>query len=142
MCFILLNISTFAADNNISKETANIADYVLGENGLKILPNNHHGQTLTRAEMIDILIDFTNVADVKCAQYLFSLSEGSTNKRIIKYEDYPVSQDKENCIRRLIASGILPGDSLIYPDKLCTWNEAAMWIVRVVDRVNISKSYG
>ncbi|MBQ4630287.1 MAG: S-layer homology domain-containing protein [Clostridia bacterium] len=147
MCFILLFNSIFISYDSAAKKidiTENdVISYVLGENCLDVLPDGKHdNDTLTRGEMIEILIKYTNVNDDYKGALLYSLGLYERYHPFLEYGDYHSDTQKEEGVRRLNHIGILPNVFLIYPEKLCTWEDAITMIVSVFDRYNLSESYG
>ena len=122
MCFILLFNSIFISYDSAAKKidiTENdVISYVLGENCLDVLPDGKHdNDTLTRGEMIEILIKYTNVNDDYKGALLYSLGLYERYHPFLEYGDYHSVTQKEEGVRRLNHIGILPNVFLIYPES-------------------------
>ncbi|MBQ4526872.1 MAG: S-layer homology domain-containing protein [Clostridia bacterium] len=142
---IFTNVPLFKPQTQIAyanEPEADIIEFVLGKDCLNILPQNHNKSTLSRGEMVDILIRFTNVSDDYKAALMNDVTDVELYGDVFEYADYHVDPQKEELVRRLKVLGILPGGFLLYPDKLCTREEAFRMIISVWDRTRKAYLYG
>lgn len=133
--FLCIPYSSYAGDiarveGELSKINSFMSNNIIQDEGSA----SHSSQAITRSELIDMLIDYTNINDVYVAESLYTIASSERRTKSLMYEDYHVSTEKELLIRRLITIGAIPNDYLIYPDKLCTWDEAVTWIMSTIDR--------
>lgn len=114
------------ADGEMDNEV--VIHKVLGEEGMNIISSSEN-ETITRAEMVDILTQFTQIGNDKIySLFLYSNMDSS----IIYFSDWMQDENKAPYISRLICSGIIEGcgEDRFEPDRECTYIEMLTFIVR------------
>lgn len=127
LAFLLIT-STVSA-NTLKKEEIKIAESILGEDGLHIVETIDR-ETITRAEMVDILMNFMSLPD-RISEYKEKTFKDS-DLFDVPFTDWNVESEKKQSVSWLCDIGIIRGDdfNIFRPDAPCTYAESITFIER------------
>jgi len=145
-CILIIN-NVFTTDISLAKRDftteESVISYVLSSKCLDVIPDNDTSSVVTMDQIINILIRFINADDEYKSALMYGLGEdGRSVYNVYEYADYHSTNEKEELVRTLMAIGVLPNEFMIYPNRMCTWEQAIEFITAVFDRNNLSKGYG
>lgn len=136
------NVTIYAYDEELV-----IAQSVLGENGLNIMDTNADTKYMTRAEMAEVLLNFTQICNDDVFLQLNDIKYPPSYDfypdelyGIWPISDWEVPNEMVTQIQRLCRFGIIQGngEDKFYPDNFCTYNEAITFIVRSLGWTNLA----
>jgi len=143
---VIVLILSGTASASMEYDGNSLYQTVIGNTGLKISDITNY-DLITRAEMIDIVINLTQIQkeDIYHAKYFSRFDKDSIS--IIDsmlFDDWVPTKDKEELVKRLYECQIIIGcgDNKFRPNDFCTFEEAVTFIVRSLGWMTLAESRG